>query len=214
MIPKPLFTRLALVLAYLVSLAGFRPVRTAHAKIGTMVPNAQMPTPEGGKAQVLASVEANVLVFLRPNQQRSLSALHELAQCQSQFAGKSVRWLAIVSSSAPPEGVASLMRDTRFAAPVLIDSGDVLYASLGLAQHPAVVIVGRDQKLLAFEPFRSLNYGSVVCARIRHLLREITEDELRQVLGPPRSPQGGSDQVAQLFRKWENDSAGFPISEK
>ena len=179
-----------------------------------MVPNAQMPTLEGGKAQVLASVEANVLVFLRPNQQRSLSALHELAQCQNQFAGKSVRWLVIVSSSAPADGVASLMHDTLFAAPVLIDSGDVLYASLGLALHPAVVIVGRDQKLLAFEPFRSVNYCSVVSARIRHLLREITDDELRQVLDPPRATQGGSDQVAQFFRKWKNDSVGFPVSEK
>lgn len=155
---------------------------------------------EGGKAYALRDVEANVLVFFRPNQERSLGALRELAQCQTGFAGKSVHWVAVVSSSAPAESVAALMRDTRFAAPVLVDSGDALYGSLGLALHPVVVIVDRDQKLAAFEPFRSVDYCSVISARIRHVLREISDDELRAALAPPKSTQGGSDQVARRYR--------------
>jgi tetratricopeptide (TPR) repeat protein len=93
-----------------------------------------------------------------------------------------------------------MLRDSRFAAPVLVDSGDALYGSLGLALHPVVVIVGRDKKLAAFEPFRSIDFCSVIGARIRHALREISDDELRTALEPPKSTQGGSDQVARRYR--------------
>ena len=192
--------RFTFLIALLGSLAGFHPATAAHAAIGTAVADAEMPTLDGGKAQVLGNVEADVLVFFRPNQERSLGALRELAQCQQELAGKSVRWAAIVSSSAPAQSVTAMMRDTGFAARVLVDGGDALYGSLGLALHPVVVIVGRDHKLAAFEPFRSVDFCSVVSARIRHLLREISDDELRRALDPPRAVEGGNGQVARRYR--------------
>ena len=192
--------RFTFILALLGSLAGFHPARAAHAAIGTPIADAQMSTLEGGKAQVLGNVEADVLVFFRPNQERSLGALRELAQCQRELAGKSVRWVAIVSDSAPPDAVAAMMRDSGFAAPALVDGGDALYGSLGLALHPVVVIAGRDHKIAAFEPFRSVDFCAVVGARIRHLLHEISDDELHRVLDPPRAVEGGNGQVARRYR--------------
>ena len=188
------------LIAFVAGLSCLHPALATHAAIGTPVANAELPTLGGGKAQVLGNVEADVLVFFRPNQERSQEALRELAQCQTGFTGKSVRWVAVVSSSAPAESVTALLRNTGFSAPVLLDSGDALYASLGLALHPVVVIVGRDHKLAAFEPFRSVDFCSVISARIRHLLREISDAELSKVLEPPKSTQGGSDQVARRYR--------------
>jgi tetratricopeptide (TPR) repeat protein len=191
-------------IGFLLVLAGFafgvHPATAAHAAIGTAVANTEMPTLDGGKAQVLGNVEADVLVFFRPNQERSLGALRELAQCQNQFSGKSVRWAAIVSSSAPAESVALMLRDSRFAAPVYVDNGDALYASLGLAMHPVLVIVGRDHKVAAFEPFRSVDFCALVSARIRHVLREISDDEMKRALDPPRAAEGGDGQVARRYR--------------
>lgn len=180
--------------------AVFQPARAAHAAIGTPVASSEMPTLEGGKAPLMGSVDANVLVFFRPDQERSLGALRELAHCQKELAGKSVRWVAVVSSSAAPPAVAALLRDTAFAAPVLVDNGDVLYGSLGLDLHPVVVIVGRDQKLAAFEPFRALDYCPVIGARIRHVLHEISDVELALALDPPKATQGGNPQVARRYR--------------
>ena len=188
------------LVALVTGLSCLHSASAAHAAVGTSVANAEMPTLGGGKAQVLGNVEADVLVFFRPNQERSSGALRELAQCQTGFTGKSVRWVAIVSSSAPAESVTALLRDTGFAAPVLVDSGDALYGSLGLALHPVVVIVGRDRKLAAFEPFRSVDFCSIISARIRHVLREISDTELSNVVAPPKSTQGGSDQVARRYR--------------
>lgn len=155
---------------------------------------------EGGKANVLRDVEASVLVFFRPNQERSAGALRELGECQKGLAGKSVHWVGIVSGSAPAEAAAALVRESGFGAPVLVDGGDALYGALGLALHPVVVIVGRDHKLAAFEPFRSVDFCSLVHARIRHVLREISDDELRLALDPPKSTQGGNEQVARRYR--------------
>jgi len=83
---------------------------------------------------------------------------------------------------------------------VLVDHGDEVYGALGLALHPVVIIVGRDKKLAAFEPFRKLNYCPVVQARIRLLLGEISEADMEKVLSPPRAVQGGNDQVAKRYR--------------
>ncbi len=197
-----LVARLGLLLAVAGGVGGLHPASAAHAAVGTPVPNMEMPLIEGGKANVLKDVEASVLVFFRPNQERSLGALRELAQCQAGFAGKSVHWVAVVSGTAPAETVNAMLRDSRFAAPVLVDSGDALYGSLGLALHPVVVIVGRDRKLAAFEPFRSIDYCSVISARIRHVLREINDEQLAVALDPPKSIQGGNGQVARRYRAY------------
>lgn len=193
-------SRLTVCFALLAFLFSLHPASATRAAIGTPVSNVEMSTADGGKAQVLQAVEANVLVFFRPNQERSLGALKELAQCRNAFAGKSVRWAAVVSASVPAETAAATVRDAGFAAPVLLDTGDALYSSLGLALHPVVVIVDKDSKLAAFEPFRSVNYCSIVSAHLRHVLGEISDEELRQALDPPKAAEGGNGQVARRYR--------------
>ena len=192
--------RLVLLLALVVSAGSFHSALASHAAVGSPVSNAEMPLLEGGKDFLLRDVEASVLVFFRANQPRTLKALTELAQCKTVFTGKSVHWVAIVSGSAPVESVAAMLRDTGFIAPVLVDRDDALYGSLGMAMHPVVVIVGRDKKLAAFEPFRAVDFCSVVSARIRHLLHEISDADRDAALAPPRSTQGGGNQVARRYR--------------
>ena len=172
----------------------------AHAQIGTPVPNVQMPVLGGGTAPLLRDGEANVLVFFRPGQERSLSGLKELAGCQKELAGRPLLWTAVVSDSVPAESAATLIRETGIDAPVLQDTGDSVYGSLGIALHPVAVIVGRDGRLAAFEPFRSVDYCAVVKARIRRLLNEISEDELQRALNPPKMEEGGNGQVARRYR--------------
>lgn len=193
-------SRLALFIGILAFLFGLHPASAARAAIGTPVANAEMPTADGGKARLLQAVEANVLVFFRPNQENSLSGLKELAQCQKAFTDKPVHWAAIVSDSSSAETAATLVRDSDFAAPVLMDTGDALYGSLGLALHPVVVIVDKDNKLAAFEPFRSVNYCSVVSAHLRFVLHEISADALRQALDPPKAAESGNGQAARRYR--------------
>lgn len=199
-LPSARASRLTAFIALLAFLFSFHPASAAHAAIGTPVTNAEMPTAEGGKAGLLQPAEVNVLVFFRPNQDRSLGALKELAQCQKAFAGKPTRWVAIVSSSVPGETAAAMLRESGFAAPLLMDTGDALYGSLGLALHPVVVIVDQENKLAAFEPFRAVNFCNVVSAHLRYVLREISEEEMRTALDPPKAVEGGNGQAARRYR--------------
>lgn len=191
---------LLLLLALVVGAVSFHSASAAHAAVGTPVSNEEMSLLEGGKAFMLKDVDANVLVFFRANQPRSLAALRELAQCQAGFVGKSVHWMSVVSSSTPIESVLAVRRETGFTVPVLLDREDALYGSLGVAMHPVVVVIDRNKKLAAFEPFRAVDFCSVINARIRYLLHEISDADLDNALAPPKSSQGGNDQVARRYR--------------
>lgn len=188
--------RFTILVALFGWVCSFHPASAARAQVGTPVADVELATLEGGKYRVLGDAAASVLVFFRPGQERSLEALKGLADCQRAFAGKPVRWVAIVSSGASRDSVAAVVRETRLAMPVLVDEGDALYGSLGVALHPVIVIVGADRRLAAFEPFRAINYCAVVTARIRHVLREISDEELQRALAPPVAVNGGDAQTA------------------
>ena len=189
-----------LVAAVLGGLGGYPAATAVHADPGTPVADREMPAFEGGKARLLQDAAANVLVFVRANQKRSLDALKELSACRESLAGKPLRWVAIVSDADSRDGVAALVRGSALAMPVLVDEGDALYGSLGVALHPVVVIVGADRKLAAFQPFRAIDYCAVVTARVRHALREISDDDLQRALAPPKAEVGGDAQVALRYR--------------
>lgn len=188
--------RLAFLMALFGWISSFHPATAARAQVGTPVADVELATLEGGKDRLLGDVAANVLVFFRPNQDRAVSTLKNLAVCQKAFAAKPVRWVAIVSGAAPRDSVTAVVREARLAMPVLVDEGDALYGSLGVALHPVIVIVGADRRLAAFEPFRAINYCAVLTARLRHVLREISDDELQRELAPPRAVNGGDAQSA------------------
>lgn len=198
-ISNPL-TRLIISLTLVFSTSNVYSVAKAHVPVGTPVSNQEMPLLTGGKAPLLKDVEANVLVFFRPSEEHSVSALKELAKCQANLPRATVNWMGVVSSSASVDAVTATLRETGFGFPVLIDPDNQLYGRLEMAQHPAVAIIGRDKKLAAFEPFRKINYCAVVTARIRHLLREISDADMAAVLSPPRATQGGAVQVARRYR--------------
>lgn len=173
--------------------------KAARAAIGTPVADAGMPTLDGRTARLLGD-GLNVLVFFRPNQENSARGLRELARCRRDLAGKPVRWAGIVSDAVPADAVAALARDAGFDGPILVDRGDALYGSLGVALHPVAVIVGRNRTLAAFEPFRSIDYCTVVSARLRHALGEIPDEALRAALEPPKSSESGDALAARRYR--------------
>jgi len=195
-----LIKRFALLLVLVPALAGVGLAAAAHAAIGTAVADAEMTTLAGAKVQLLDQTNTTVLFFFRPQQARSRAALQELEPCLKEFAGKSVRLLGVVSSSVAPESVTALVHETGFGAAVLVDQGDELYGSLGLAMHPVLAVIGRDHKLAAFEPYRTLDFCAVVRARIHLFLGEISDAQMQRTLEPERSQEGGEAQVARRYR--------------
>lgn len=145
-----------------------------------------------GKAHVFGPERATLLVFFRPGQARSVEALRGLARCQKSLEGRSLRWVGLVADSAPADAVASMVRESGFGAEVLADAGDAIYGGLGIALHPVVVVADERRRLAAFEPFRSVDFCPYVTARVRHVLGEIDDQQLRAALEPAQTaPIGG-----------------------
>jgi len=168
-----------------------------RVQIGDTVEDVQLPALGGGRERLLArGIKANVFVFFRPEQERSLDTLKELASCEKEFAGKPVRFVGVVSDSWPADQVRELVREAGTRMPVLVDEGDALYGALGIRLHPVIGIVDARRKLAAFEPFRQINYCERVKVRIRFLLGEVSEAEIARVDEPARSTTRTDDGVA------------------
>jgi len=168
----------------------------AHAKLGDVIQNVEMPTLAGDKAHLLGNAAANVFIFFKPGQEHSTAALKQIAACEKEFAGKSVHWVAVVSDRFPNAEIEAQVKQAGIAMPVLIDAGDALYGRLGVALTPVIGITDKDHKLAAYQPFAKVNYSEVIRARIRQVLGEINNDEMEKALRPGEIIQGSDAEVA------------------
>lgn len=197
---------LLLAAAGFVALAGEPSVAPARAsaetlerrvQVGDLVDDAELPTLDGSRDRLLAKgARANVFVFFRPAQERSLDTLRDLASCEREFAGKPVRFVGVVSGSWPADDVKAFVREAGTRMPVLVDEGDALYGRLGVRMHPVVGIVDAKRRLAAFEPFRQINYCERVRVRIRAVLGEATEADVARVDQPERAVTRTEEGVA------------------
>jgi tetratricopeptide (TPR) repeat protein len=193
------FTRIALPL---LSLAAISPAGArARAAPGTMIENVELKTLAGGKEKLLSNkVKANIFVFFRPNHERSLDALKQMAACEKEFAGKPVHWVAIVSSTESPDEVRPMVAEAGIKMPVLIDEGDALYNSLEIRLHPMVGVTDAKGKLFAIEQYRQIEYCDIIKARIKIALGEMTEGDLAKIENPEKSIMPGDDPVKKAKR--------------
>jgi hypothetical protein len=160
-----------------------------HARIGSVIENMEMKALAGGAQPLLSNATANVFIFFKPGQANSRRALASLAACQKELAGKSIRWVAVVSDRFSKLVVEKEVKAAGISMPILVDAADALYGRLGVVLCPVVGIADQDHKLAAYEPFRKVNFQEILRARIRFLLQEIDARELERVIKPPRATQ-------------------------
>jgi len=193
-------SRLSLPLAVLALAAALPPVVRARAQPGVQLENVELRTLGGGKAWLLsARAKANVVVFFRSGQERSVDALKQLAACEKEMAGKAVYWAAVVSGSDAGAEAQAVVQQTGIKMPVLIDEGDVLYDRLGVRLHPMIGIADGKLQLVAMEPYRQLETCEIIRMRIKLLLGEADQAALEKAINPDRSPLG-SDPAKRAMR--------------
>jgi tetratricopeptide (TPR) repeat protein len=159
-----------------------------RVQVGDPIDDVELKTIDGRKDHLLAKgMTANVFIFFRPEQDRSLDTLKDMAGCEKEFASKPVRWVGVVSDSWDAEQVKALVKESGVRMPVLVDAGDALYGKLGIRMHPVIGIVDRKGKLAAWEPFRQINYCDRIRVRLRFLLGEATQADVAKVDEPEKS---------------------------
>jgi peroxiredoxin len=166
-----------------------------RVQVGDPVEDVELRTIDGRKDHLLQKgIAANVFVFFRPEHERSLDTLKDMASCEKEFAAKPVRWVGVVSDSWDLEQVKAFVKEAGVKMPVLVDAGDALYGKLGIRLHPVIGMVDRKGKLAAFEPFRQINYCARIRVRVQLLLGEVSEAEVAKVDNPESTPLPHSDQ--------------------
>jgi tetratricopeptide (TPR) repeat protein len=181
-------SRLTVPFALLTFFTAFPPPAHARAEPGTVIANVELRTITGGKEKLLSpKAKANVFVFFRTNQDRSLDALKQMATCEREFAGKPVYWTAVVSSSEALADVKAVVAEAGIKMPVLVDEGDRLYGKLGVRLHPVVGVADDQGTLLAYVPFHQVNYCDMIRVRIRFALHEADQAAVDQVDHPPKA---------------------------
>ncbi len=194
-------SRLTAPFALLTFLAAFPPTAEAHAEAGTVIANVELRTIAGGKEKLLSpKAKANVFVFFRTGQDRSLDALKQMAECERELAGKPVYWVGVVSGSEAVPDVKAMVAEAGIKMPVLIDEGDVLYERLGVRLHPMVGIADGKFVLAALEPFRQLQYCELIKTRIKILLGEASQAALDKVVNPEPTFLPGADPAKKAMR--------------
>ncbi len=190
--------RLSLPIA--VSLLAATPLTAkARAEPGTSIENLELKTLAGAKERLLsAKAKANVFVFFRTKQQRSIDGLMQLAACEKELAARSTYWTAIVSSSEATADVQSVVEQTGIQMPVLIDEGDVLYGRLGVRLHPMVAIANASFNLVALEPYRKGDYCEIIKMRTKALIGE--GDVAGKGAASVRSQSSGADPATKAMR--------------
>jgi tetratricopeptide (TPR) repeat protein len=166
----------------------------AHAEVGTVVANVELPSAGGGKEKLLQpKAKATAVVFVRTGQERSADALKAMARCEQDMAGKPVRFVAVVSGETPPAEAAALAAGAGVRMPVLLDEKDALYEKMGVRNHPVIFLLDARNAVAAFEQYRQIDYCEVIRARLRFLLGEIDQAAVDKVLNPPVSTMPGDD---------------------
>jgi len=169
------------------ALLGAPAAASGHVEVGTRVESVDLETLAGGRHALLAGGQVSVVVFFRPEQDRSEDTMRRLAECESSFKGKPIHTVGVVSAGAPRDQVRALVAESRVKSPILLDEGDRIYGQLELRQHPVIVIVDTNGRVHAVEPYQRLRYCDIVRARVRFLLGELDQAAVDRVVKPERA---------------------------
>ncbi len=175
--------------------------RAEAIETGQVLPDVTLQRVEGGSAPLFDRTSTvTAVVFFRAPHDRSEETLRMLATCQPKLAGKPVRVVGVVpADSAEAARVAALAAGAKL--PVLIDAGDAVYSAASIRTHPAIAIVDRSRKVVAFEPYHQVEYCDVVIARLRRALGEIGDAEVAQAVAPATSQLPGDSPAAVAHRQ-------------
>ena len=167
------------------------------ADVGMRVDDVELPALAGGRAHLLAPGGVSVLVFAKSGHPHCLEALRDLAGREGKLPG--ARWVVVLPGDTSAADARALAAATGVRMPMVLDVGDALYGGLEIKLQPTILVLDREGRVAAAEPFREINYGDRVVARVRFTRGEIDAEELARTEDPDRADLH-SDQGTALSR--------------
>lgn len=133
--------------------------------------------------------KAVVVIFFKPDQDHSVSALADLEKMQPKLAPKGVVTLGIMSEMDQQAKLKEVMQDKKITFPVLLDDGRKAYGAWGAFLYPTTGIVDKQGKLAVQVPSYNRKYAETVEGNVRVVNGEITKEQLAELLNPKEKEQ-------------------------
>ncbi len=128
-----------------------------------------------------------VLIYWRPDQKRSHTAMKDGNYFSHTFKDKGVQLVGLIAKPDNIDTVQKIINDYKIDFPVLIDSERDIYSEYGIRVYPSTIIVNRDGKVAFSIPGHALNYKITVETHLKKILGEIDDEKLKDILSPRRN---------------------------
>ena len=126
-----------------------------------------------------------VLIYWRPDQKRSITALKDLQILLEKYGNKGVKVIAITAESAEEE-IKQLIEDLKIEFPVLVDTDRDVYGGYGIRVYPTTLILDRKGILVDVLSGYALSYKIKIDGTLQYRLGEIDKQELREIVMPTK----------------------------
>jgi peroxiredoxin len=156
-----------------------------HIPRGVTAPDFSLSTVDG-KALSLSDFKDKliVLIYWRPDQNRSLLAIKEGQDIFVKYRDKQVQVLGLIADDVNMDVVHKILNDNKIKYPVFIDSNRQVYGAYGIRVYPMTLIIDKTGKLVYDLPGHSLTYKNTLEGHVRHILGEIDDKELQAMVSP------------------------------
>lgn len=160
---------LVMALTAAAALVPARPLAFWNVAVGDEVEDRQLPTADGGRQPLLGHAQATVLVLFRVKHDFSAQTLQDVARLQ-EHCGGNVRFVALAPGDAAPAAAREAVRKAGLRATVLVDARDAVAGELGTDVRPVVAIFDEAHRLVAYQPYLSVNMHDTLWPELRRVL--------------------------------------------
>ena len=159
----------ALVLAAAAALVPARPLAFWNVAVGDEVKDRQLSSVDGARQPLLGRAQATVVVLFRVQHDFSAQTLQDVARLQGHCGGN-VRFVALAPGDAAPAAARDAVRKAGLRATVLVAARDAVAGELGADVRPAVAIFDEAHRLIAYQPYLSVNMHDTLWPELRRAL--------------------------------------------
>ena len=189
---NPLGMRRTVALAGLFGLiaapwGGQTALATRNLKAGDPMPAFSLPRADGVAGEYDSSElkgQLAAIIFWRPKQKLSLEALRDVSALAGELGDAKVRIVAVDASRSSSEEARAALAGEKFSFPIVRDPRRELYGKVGVIVSPTTLLVDAEGVLRFVVASRPRQFRQIVRARLRFLLGQTDEAQMKQEIEP------------------------------
>lgn len=163
----------------------FHPASAIDISPGTTAPAFSLQSIDG-KAVSLHQYKDSIviLIYWWPDQSRSLLALKDGQDILLQFKDRSVWVIGLTADTDHTDTIKRILKNNNIDFPVLLDSERQVFGDYGIHVYPSTVVIDKRGQVAYTLAGHALTYKKALEGHIRHVLGEIDEKTLHQMVSP------------------------------